>query len=99
MEGEGWVSDVVNRLSSMVSVRRTEFGEADSSIDAILARADKALAAGDLTAAVDEVAGLQGNAAEAAAGWLEDARARAAAERAMTLLHAYAVSLMSPSAK
>jgi len=99
MEGDGWVSGMVNRLSSLVSVRRTDFPEDDQSVDAILSRAEDALNTGDLMAAVQQMEALQGDAATAAARWLDDARARVTAERAMAMLHVYAVSLMSPSAK
>ena len=79
---------VVQRLSSIVSVRRVGEAEGDTAL-ARLARADKAVAAGDLAAAVTGLEGLGGPAGEILAPWLAEAKARLAADRqAETLLSA-----------
>ncbi len=62
--------------SSVVTVRRTGALEGDGS-EARLARAEAALENGNVAAAVAEVEALTGAAAEAMAGWLEEAQARA----------------------
>ena len=101
LEGDGWFEWTVNRLMSLVTVRRTtDSGGPDSvddSVDAVVARAETSLEAGDLMAAVEELEGLAGPPGAAAAPWLRGARARLAAERAMATLHVQAVSLLVPA--
>ncbi len=99
LEGDGWVERTVNRLMSLVSVRRTtDTADHLNSTDALVARAETSLKAGDLMAAVEELEGLKGAApAAAAAPWLKAARARLTAERAMATLHVHAVSLLVPA--
>ena len=72
-------------LGNLVTVRRT--GDVPGAEpDAIVARAERRLAVGDLGKAVDELASLEGAAAEAAAPWLDDARARLAAGESLVVL-------------
>ncbi|WP_042444973.1 mitofilin family membrane protein [Azospirillum sp. B510] len=59
---------------------------AESRTPALLATTAARLEAGELAAAIDAMASLDGAAAPAAASWLADARARLAAERAGALL-------------
>jgi hypothetical protein len=99
IEGDGWMATVVNRLASLVSIRRTDDGDGGDSVDGVLVRAESALADGDLIGAVNALESLTDAPAEAAAGWLADARARVLAERAMAVLHVHAVSLMAPAAR
>jgi hypothetical protein len=96
VKGDGWVESAVNRLSSLVSVRKTgEAAIAGGGTDAALAGAEGALAAGDLAAAVQALETLEPPAAEAAAGWLGDAHARMTAERLLATLQARAISLLA----
>ena len=67
-------------LSNLVTIRRAPGMVAGDDPDAILARAEFNLQAGDLTAAVAEMQALDGAAAETATGWVADAEARLAAE-------------------
>jgi hypothetical protein len=101
LEGDGWFEWTVNRLMSLVTVRRTtDSGGPDSvddSVDTVVARAETSLEAGDLMAAVEELEGLAGPPGAAAVPWLRGARARLAAERAMATLHVHAVSLLVPA--
>jgi len=99
MEGDGWMATLVNRISSLVSVRRTGTDVGENSVDGAVARAERAVGEGDLMGAVTALQALEGAAAEAAAPWLADARARTIAEGAMVVLHVNAVSLMSPVGK
>ncbi len=73
------------RAKGMVSVRRTDIGEGDSA-EALLARAERRLAARDLNSAVQAVENLPPPGLDAARPWLEDANARLAAEQALTQL-------------
>ena len=96
LEGEGWFENAVNRVSSLVSVRRKgEAAVAGGGSDAALAGAEGALAAGDLAAAIQALGTLEAPAADAAAGWLGDARARLTAERLFATLQARAISLLA----
>jgi hypothetical protein len=97
LEGDGWFEWAVNRLMSLVTVRRTTDTGDLNSVDAVVARAETSLKAGDLMAAVEELEGLAGPPGAAAAPWLRGARARLAAERAMATLHVQAVSLLVPA--
>jgi hypothetical protein len=75
---------VMAKLSSLVSVRRVGKGAVEQGAEAAVAAAEQALAEGDLGAAVAALETLQGPAAEAAKPWLEQARARLAAEAAVS---------------
>ncbi len=94
-EGDGWFERALNRLSSLVTVRRTGDSAPADSADSVLARAETGLKKGDLMAAVKALEGLDGSSAEAAAPWLAGARSRLAAEKAMASLHVIAISLLT----
>ncbi len=89
-----WAGRVLSRLSGVISVRRTGVDVPGDEPEAVLARAEARLGAGDLAGAVATVETLTGPAAEAAA-WLESARARLAAEQALDNLDAYATDLLA----
>lgn len=94
--GDGWTDKVVDRLASLVNVRRTgPSAIAGGGVDSILARAEIALAGGDLATAVDALQELSGAPAQAAAGWLELARTRLQAERALATLQQRAIARLS----
>jgi uroporphyrinogen-III synthase len=82
-EGNDWVSRMIARLHTVVSVRRVGDDVPGDQPDAVLARAEARLQADDLAAAAAEVEKLDGPAAASVAAWLADARARLAAERAL----------------
>jgi len=83
----GLVDRVASGLGALVTVRRTgEVSGADT--EALVARAEQRLMGNDLPQAVAELTGLTGEPAKAAAAWLEDARARLAADSAMDTLDA-----------
>jgi len=84
---DGLWDALIERLSSLVVVRRV--GEvAGETAEALIARAETRLAAGDLAQAVALVERLSGQAAEAASSWLGAARARLEVERALADLEA-----------
>lgn len=97
LEGHGWIERAVNRLRSLVAWRRVDQKGEDDSVDAVVARAEKHLKAGDLTAAVEAVKGLMGNPkiVPVAEPWLADAKRRLTAERAVQALHAHAMALLA----
>jgi hypothetical protein len=83
---------VVAKLSSLVSVRRVGKGAVEQGAEAAVAAAEQALAEGDLGAAVAALETLQGPAAEAAKPWLDQARARLAAEAAVSKANGLALA-------
>jgi uroporphyrinogen-III synthase len=90
-----WLRRVLDKLMSIVTIRRTD-GEADgNSASAVLARTEHKLAAGDLAGAAGEMDALSGAAAQAAADWLAAAKARVAAERAISDASAKAIGALA----
>lgn len=82
-DGAGaWYRRILDRVFSIVTVRRLDGEAAGSSISAVLARAERRLTEGDLAAAVAEMNGLAVDVAKVAAPWLAYAKARVAAEKA-----------------
>jgi uroporphyrinogen-III synthase len=86
-QDEGWLAATRRRLSGLVSLRRTG-PAAGSGVEARVARAEAALAEGDLAAALAEVAVLEGGAAEVLAPWRRAASDRLAVESALAALEA-----------
>jgi hypothetical protein len=95
-EGDGWFAEAAARLASLVTIRRVGNTAPDGSIDALVARVDALLAAGDLRSAVEALMLLKGKPAEVIAPWLRAAEARLAAEKAVANLHVHALSLIAP---
>lgn len=84
---QGWAGRIYAFVQSLIMIR--PLGErAGDDVPAIVARAQARLEAGDLDAAVTELNGLTGAAADAAAAWLKDARARLIAEQTLAHLSA-----------
>ena len=80
--GDGWWAGVVRRLSKLVILRPVGHVEG-AGAGAVLARAETWVRADDLPAALEELAALEGPAAEAVAQWRAAAAARAAARQAL----------------
>lgn len=97
VKGEGWFERTVSRLSTLVTVRRLDGRGGDGSPDTALAEAERHLKDGDLIGCVQALERLTGAAAEAAAPWLQEARARIAVEGALAALHVHAISLLAPA--
>jgi len=92
-EGEGWWRRTADRLLSLVTVRREDGSAVGANAAAVVGRAQAAATRGDLSAALAELEALGAGPAEAAAPWLAEARARQAADRALSQLTAQAVAL------
>jgi hypothetical protein len=91
----GWLERTFARLAQLVTVRRVGDDVAGATPEAIVARAEARLAAGDLAAAVAETEALDGAPGALTADWLGDARARLAAERALATLDSRAVAALA----
>lgn len=92
--GDTWISRTLARLSGLITVRRVGGDVAGNTAEAIVARTEAHLEAGDLAAAVAEIEALDGPPAEVAASWLGQARARRAADAALATLDANAIAAM-----
>lgn len=87
--GRAW-----SRVASLVSIRRT--GEVEGvGAEARVARAEARLKAGELGAAVEEISKLEGTALDAAAAWLQRARARQDAADAVAVLSRLVVARLA----
>lgn len=86
-----WLSSVADYVLSDVSVRPVGDVPGDGPGERV-ARAEVRLAENALGAAVAELEGLTGPAADAAASWLADARARSAVDEAMAGLQAAVIA-------
>lgn len=96
-EGNGWMSRTVDRLSSLVTVRRVDGKADDKSVDGVLTRAEMRLKEGDLGGAVRALDDLTGPAAASAQPWLTEARGRLAVDRALATLHGRAIAMLGPA--
>lgn len=79
----GWRGRLLDRLRGLVRVRRIDGGPLPQGDLAPVDTAERALASGDLQAAVTVIEKLHGGAADAARPWLQSAKERLAAERAL----------------
>jgi hypothetical protein len=87
-ESGSWSNRLLGKLSGLVSIRRTGGSAIESGdpVESALARAEGALAAGDLAAAVAAVESLPERALPPAQAWLAAARLRQAATQAVASL-------------
>lgn len=97
--GATWVDQVTGTLSTLVTVRRQGGGIVGDTAEAVTARAEAAVRQGNLTGAVSELSALTGPAAQAAAGWLADAKARLGADAAGKTLTDRSIALLNAAAK
>jgi len=96
--GEGWIAISLDRLSSLVSIRKTGANVKGSDVQSIVARTEGVLKTADLPAAIKSLNTLPENSKAVAADWIRAAKARVTAERAIAVLHVYAVAYMAPAA-
>jgi hypothetical protein len=94
-QGEGAVDRALGALEGLVTVRRAP-GEVEGGSTAdVLARAEHRVGNGNIAGAVTALEELQGEAAEAASGWLAPASARLAAEEVLAALDAAALERLA----
>lgn len=85
-QGDGWMQHTLNRLTQSIKWRRVDQLEG-SSIEAIVARTERALARRNLEVALAELAALPDP--TAAAAWIKDAQFLIEAGRVLSTLSAY----------
>jgi len=95
----GWTRTVIDRLDSLITVRPVGAAVEGDGPRAKAARAEAALARGDLAGAAGALNGLQGAPAEAAKPWLDRAKARLTAETALAALEAQATATLAARPK
>jgi hypothetical protein len=92
--GDNLLDRATDNLMRLVTVRPVGDDVRGDSVEARVARAEAALDKGDLASAVGEVDQLEGRPAAAAAAWLEQAKARLGADRAVAQLRSQATDLL-----
>jgi uroporphyrinogen-III synthase len=95
---DGMLGGVLRRLNDVITVRRVDASAEGSGTDARLAQAETKLAAGDLNEAVQIVEQLPDPALAEMQPWLEQARARMAAEQALSALSSQLMSTLAGAA-
>jgi hypothetical protein len=91
-DGDGWWPETVQRLASLISIRRIDGDAAGDSVPASVTRAEAAIKAGRLDRALEELSGLQGRPQETARPWIEAAQARTAVDRVLAEFSAQALT-------
>jgi len=90
-----WLEQAAARMSSLVSIRRTD-GQSGDPVEDAVAEIEARLDARDVPGAVQVASGLSdiltGEARSLLEGWLLDAKARAGAERALNAIHTSALA-------
>ena len=94
-EGSSWIDRTVQRLASVITIRREGANVEGDSAQALLARAEARLVARDLEGADKVLAGLTGRAAAAMAVWRGKVASRIAADGALDRLSYHAIQLLS----
>jgi len=90
----GWVQRTIARLTESVKWRRTD-NLAGDGVEAIVARAERALKSRDVDKAIKELSALQAKPAALAKDWLAGAKAYILAEKALAELQTRAVAQMA----
>ncbi len=93
-EDAGLVGSVLDRVSSIIVVRRIDETEGDAPW-AVLSRAGARVDEGDLATALKEIEALPQAGREAISGWIGDAEARVGAEKALVELRAQLLGVTS----
>jgi len=91
----GWINDVLNKFSGLVTIRKIDGLPGMDSVDARISRAQSSLGEGDLANVISVIEALEGPAAEAFAPWLEDARTYVAIETALDDLYGSVIAALS----
>jgi hypothetical protein len=92
----GLLDQTLTRIRSVVRIRPTGFVEGDG-VPAIVARTEAYLDTGQLRAAIDELAALEGPAGEAAAGWFGAATTRLDTGDALVALNRFLLGNAGPA--
>jgi hypothetical protein len=94
-DGDNLIDRATDNLMRLVTVRPVGDDVRGDTAEARVARAEAALDKGDLASAVAELDQLDGRPAEAAAGWLSQAKLRLGADQAVAKLRMHATDLLA----
>ena len=97
-EEGGWVDRTIARLTAPIRWRRTDQLEG-SGVQAVVARAEVRVKAGNFAGAIKELETLDGPAREAAADWIEAAQRHTQAKAILAVLRTAAISRLSGTGK
>ena len=90
-----WIDRSLSTVTSVVTIRRTSGEASGDSLDAVLDRTADRLEVGNVAGAIEALDVLDGPAADAAAGWLADARDRVALDTAAAALTQEAITRLA----
>ena len=90
-----WIDRSLSTVTSVVTIRRTSGEASGDSLDAVLDRTADRLEVGNVAGAIEALDVLDGPAADAAAGWLADARDRVALDTAVAALTQEAITRLA----
>jgi uroporphyrinogen-III synthase len=96
-ETADWWNRTVDRLLTVITIRRIDGDAVGSGPAAVVSRAEALLNAGSLAEAVAEMSALTGAPAEAASAWMSQAQARLAADKALNALTGTALAALTAS--
>jgi uroporphyrinogen-III synthase len=96
-EGESWWNRTVDRLLTVITIRRIDGEAVGTGPAAVVSRAEALLNTGALAEAVGEMSALTGAAAEVANAWVTQAQARLAADKTLNGLTGTALAAVTAS--
>lgn len=94
-EGEGWMEETFRNITSLVSIRRAPGHMEGEGAMGMVARAEHNVRAGDFPGAIAELEGLEGLPREAAQDWIDTAKARLGADKALSDMQNHILSLIA----
>ncbi len=92
-----WVDQTLDRLSSLVSIRKSGSNIRGNDVEAVLARAEENLKTADLPAALTMLKTLPEKSRKAAANWISSAKKRLVAEREIASLRLLLFAFTAPA--
>ncbi len=90
-QGEGVIARIAQAFAAIVTIRRVDQVEGPG-VDAVLARAERRVDAGDLSGAIGELSGLPPAGQDAMAAWRVRAQRRAEIDRRVAAVRAAALA-------
>lgn len=94
-QAEGWFDSALNSVGGLVTVRRAPGENDGDDADAITARAEARVAAGNWTGAEQALSDLNGAPAEAATNWLSALQAKLAVDQALSSVQTAAIDALA----
>ena len=94
-QAEGWFDSALNSVGSLVTVRRAPGENDGDDADAITARAEARVSAGNWTGAEQALSDLSGAPAQAAANWLSALQAKLAVDQALSSVQTAAIDALA----